>query len=568
MLRLDLLLSASSIAAVAALEAKRDPEGITWFSCSVLDPLYGVVGPALNASCMCGYHDVPLDYADESVGIARLAVGIYPATAERWGTVFINPGGPGLSGIEFLFEYGPHISVATGGHYDVVSWDPRGSTGQTTPEAPSCFSTPTDKIEFFKGTLEATGIDIKGNLSDYDQIDELYSHVEEMEAKYVELGKRCAQGEKGKTLPYLGTAATVRDMVALADVLDPGVDEINYWGFSYGTMLGLTFVNMFPDRVGHVVLDGCMNPILYADRPSTEYLPNLVEGTDGAFAGFAAGCAAAGKEGCALVINGNETAADIIASVQGLLDLAHELVVAGVDMSKTPTSAEFRGLLNGAMYAPSLWSSLATEIAVYAPALELLATNQTIPPALASLLAQAKSDFTTSPKYGLQAVTCADSVDAGNMTMRGAFDAIVNASTNVSPMFGPQWGTPGALCFAWPARAVERYTGPWNNKLKNTILVIGNTFDSATPFQNAQLMADLLGDSAVLLEQVGYGHSSLAEQSSCTIGIVAEYFTNGSLPEGDGTKCDIDDTVVLFPKSNVTQATVRRSILAAEGRQL
>ncbi|KAI5889408.1 uncharacterized protein SCHCODRAFT_02634437 [Schizophyllum commune H4-8] len=568
MLRLHILCLAAYVAVAAAIEAKREPDGIAWFSCSILDPLYGVVGPALNASCVCGYHEVPLDYADESAGNARLAVGIYPSTAERWGTVFTNPGGPGLSGIEFLFEYGPYISAATGGHYDVVSWDPRGSQGQTLPGAPACFDSPADKIEFFKGTLEATGIDIKGNLTDHGQVDELYSHVDEMEAKYVELGTRCALGEQGKTLPYLGTAATVRDMVSLADVLDPGVNEINYWGFSYGTMLGFTFVNMFPDRVGHVVLDGCMNPILYADRPITEYLPNFVEGTDSTFAGFAAGCAAAGKDGCALVVNGNETAVDIINSVQGLLDLAHELVVAGVDMSQIPTSAEVRGLLNGAMYAPTQWSALATEIAVYASALELLATNQTIPPALASVLAQAKSSFSTSPTYGLQAVTCADSVDAGKMTMRGAFDAIVNASTNVSPMFGPQWGTAGALCFAWPARAVERYTGPWNNKLKSPILVIGNTFDNITPFQNAQLMADLLGDSAVLLEQVGYGHSSLAEQSSCTIGVVAEYFTNGTLPEGDGTKCDIDDSVILFPKSNVTQAMVRRTILAAKGIRL
>lgn len=155
----------------------------------------------------------------------------------------IPSGGPGLSGIEFLHEFGPYISAATGGHYDVVSWDPRGSEGQTTPGAPSCFNSPVDKIQFFDGTLEATGIDIKGNLSDYGQIDELYSHVDEMEAKYIELGQRCAQGESGKTLQYLGTAATVRDMVSLADVLDPSVNEINYWGFSYGTMLGFTFVN-------------------------------------------------------------------------------------------------------------------------------------------------------------------------------------------------------------------------------------------------------------------------------------------------------------------------------------
>ena len=64
-----------------------------------------------------------------------------------------------------------------------------------------------------------------------------------MEAKYIEWGKRCAEAPTGKTLQYVGTAATVRDMVSLADVLEPGVQEVNYWGVSYGTLLGFTFVN-------------------------------------------------------------------------------------------------------------------------------------------------------------------------------------------------------------------------------------------------------------------------------------------------------------------------------------
>ena len=112
-----------------------------------------------------------------------------------------------------------------------------------------------DLLDFFDGTLEATGLDIKGKLTDDGQVDEFYSHVDEMEAKYRALGQKCAEAESGKILPYIGTAATVRDMVAMADYLDPGVQEINYWGFSYGSLLGMTFVNSTYSMVGRAARD-------------------------------------------------------------------------------------------------------------------------------------------------------------------------------------------------------------------------------------------------------------------------------------------------------------------------
>ncbi|KAL1718946.1 TAP-like protein-domain-containing protein [Schizophyllum commune] len=547
--------------ALAASSTKRHSE-VTWLSCATIDPIYGVLGPLLNVSATCGYLEVPLDYADDAVGTARLALIKYPATQERWGTLFVNPGGPGESGLEYVFQNGPTISEATGGHYDVVSWDPRGAKGQTYPGTPSCFDSPMDLLDFFSGTLEATGLDIRGNLTDNGQLEEFYSHVDEMEAKYVEWGKRCADAPTGKTLQYVGTAATVRDMVSLADVLEPGVQEINYWGISYGTLLGFTFVNMFPERVGHVILDGCVNPLLYYTKPATEYYSNYLIDTDGALEGFATGCAAAGKDGCALVRYDNTTSTDILARIQGLLDRAHDLSKAGADMSQTLTSPEFRQTIFNYLYAPTAWSAFATFIAGYEASLDALAANTTIPSALALQLVDGKRAYNPGAYASFLAIACGDSLDAGNTTMRDGFDTIVKASQDVSAFFGPRWWEATmSACFAWPARAVERYTGPFDKQLKNPILVIGNSHDPVTPFQNAQLMAYLLGDSAVLLKQDGFGHSSLAEKSSCTVNIINEYFTNGTLPKGNDTECEVDDSVVLFPNSTVTQAVIKRNML-------
>ena len=143
----------------------------------------------------------------------------------------------------YVFAYGANLSAITGGNYDIVSWDPRGSDGFTEPGPPACFDSATDYYAYYNGTLQVSGIEIRGNLSDDGQVAELYTHVDEMQAKLIVEGQRCAANKNGDKLQYIGTAATARDIVSLADYFEPGVQEINYWGISYGTMLGITFVN-------------------------------------------------------------------------------------------------------------------------------------------------------------------------------------------------------------------------------------------------------------------------------------------------------------------------------------
>ena len=145
-------------------------------------------------------------------------------------------------------------------------------------------------------------------------------------------------------------------------------------------------------------------------------------------------------------------------------------------MSAVLTSAEARVNLYNNLQLTQSWASAASLLQGWGIALDALAAKQTVPAEIAAELTSLKTDFSVIPSHANEAILCSDVVDVGNMTMRDGFDAIVQASEDVSPFFGPKWwDIPGVLCFAWPARAVERYTGPWDNKLKNRVLVIGNT---------------------------------------------------------------------------------------------
>ena len=110
-----------------------------------------------------------------------------------------------------------------------------------------CFDSPDDETAFFNGTIEQHGIEMTGNFTDPTDLATLRAQAPIMQDKYTELGRRCMKQPNGKYLPYIGTAATVRDLVALADALDGPGSSVNYIGLSYGTLLGSWLINMFPE---------------------------------------------------------------------------------------------------------------------------------------------------------------------------------------------------------------------------------------------------------------------------------------------------------------------------------
>ncbi|KAL5637297.1 hypothetical protein ACGC1H_001066 [Rhizoctonia solani] len=528
-------------------------EGFHWGNC----------GSDAPSSRECSQFVVPLDWADHSAGNAILAVARYKATKQpKLGTLFINPGGPGGSGVDaILGENAETISKSAGGQYDIISWDPRG-IGLTIPRA-DCFKTGTEENAFWEGTIPRAGLEARGNFTDQRDLDAFYEQVDEVDLLLEELGKRCI-AYSPNTFQYIGTTATVRDMVAMHDALEGPDKPIDYWGLSYGTVIGIYFVNMFPDRVGRVVLDGVVDPVYWANKPPHELGKITLESTDEAFTGFVEACVAAGPSGCALATQG-ATADSIRQLVRNILDAAYDYKRAVGPNAEIGSATIRSGIFQG-MYRPTAWPGLAEELAGINQFLQNISvtnatqTKRSVRVPLFDLGRRQSTRNGTNddpaPDYSFQGVTCSDAVDAGNVTTKEVFDFLVTVTRDVSPMFGPTWGDAGLYCHRWPVRAVERYTGPWDKKLANPILVIGNEADPVTPYISAKSVADALGDSAILIEQDDYGHLSLAMHSNCTISALQNYFLENKLPSKDEF-CGTDQQ--LFPGPGVTKNALAKA---------
>ncbi|CAE6422740.1 unnamed protein product [Rhizoctonia solani] len=499
----------------------------------------------------CSRFEVPLDWADSTSGKASLAVARFNATKQpKLGTIFVNPGGPGGSGVDMVLSGNAlKISEASGGQYDIVSWDPRG-IGKTVPRA-ECFTTGTEENAFWEGTIPRAGLEARGNFTDQVDIDAFYEQVDEVDDLLTQLGQQCVEYSPD-TFQYIGTAAAVRDMIAMHDILEGSDKPVHYWGFSYGTVIGIYFVNMFPERVGRVVLDGVVDPELWANKPSYQKWAVKPESTDEAFTGFLKACAAAGPSRCAIAKE-DSSEESLRKYVSGLIDAAYDYK-RRLGPQASFGSAYVRSRIFRGMYAPSNWPALASELADIAN--EVLAheshTKRSLPSSIDLQSATGTNDD-PAPDYAFQGVTCGDAADAGNTTTKDVFDFLVHVTRTVSPMFGPSWGEGGFYCHHWPVRAVERYTGPWNKKLANPILVIGNKADPVTPYIVAKKVADALGDSASLIQQDDYGHTSLAMHSNCTIAALQNYFLDNKLPTHE-LHCGTDQP--LFPGSGLTAASL------------
>jgi len=456
----------------------------------------------------CARIRVPLDWDHPKGRTIRLAVIRHLASKpqERIGTVLANPGGPGDTGVGLVSGDPDGIDALVGGRFDVLSWDPRGTNASTRVR---CFKNGGSAARFWAGMSIPT----------------TKAGSERYQRKAASLGRRCRK-VSGWLLPHISTADTVRDMDYLRQLV--GEEKLTYIGFSYGTFVGQTYANMFPDRVRAMLLDGVIDPVKYS-RSSEAAVAMSGAATDGVFNQLLSLCEGAGPSRCALA-GGSKSPADLFRRLVARLKRA-PIPAPG---AKPPLNA--RDQLNysdlllsqfNQLRGPDLWPGDARGIAAAlggdGSALESEARALRGPDGFAGA--------TTSA-----AIQCADAPAQHGLR---SWPEVIKRLTRVSFIYGPILGWwEWAPCAAWPVRGEDNYRGPWNASTPNPILLIGTTGDPATAYASAVRSEQLLGN-AVLLTHKGFGHVSFRDPSACITKAYVDYLTALITPPR-GTVCTAD----------------------------
>lgn len=423
----------------------------------------------------------PLDYADPDGPALTLALAKRSTSAEnRAGTLFVNPGGPGGSGR----GYAAGFNSSGLDRFDVVGWDPRGVGGSTPVQ---CFgSADLDRY-------------LAVDVSPDDPAEE-----QALKAETYAFGASCL-ARSGALLEHISTETTARDLDLLRGLV--GDERLNYYGASYGTQIGATYAQLFPDRVGHLVLDGAVN--------ISGSSVSQVQGFERALDHFAT-WAAAEKDH---PLGSSQT--QVLDRIRGLLDGldASPLRVGDREISQQQGVQAVLDPLYGRDDWPVLLRALADAVAGNGK--DLLA------------LADAGNYRNSNGAYGqinyaFPAIRCLDSRAA----------SVANAERSAkrqaakAPLLGPLAGL-DLVCPLWPvapAPKLPKLTAPG----AAPIVVVGTTGDPATPYENAVGMARQLS-SGVLVTLDGEGHTAYG-QSSCIRGVVDAYLVGDRVP-ADGLRC-------------------------------
>jgi len=458
------------------------------------------VGPAAElADLECATLTVPRDHAAPDGETIDIAVA-RAATADddlRIGSLVFNPGGPGGSGIEFLANAAAAVPPELAERFDLVSFDPRGVASSTAIDCEADFD---DDV-----TLLAAGDD-----AGWEAL------VAEAEGR----ADTCTADSLGLE-PFVGTNSSARDLDALREAL--GDDQLSYLGFSYGTRLGATYAELFPDRVRALVLDGAVKPTDDLALIGLEQGP----GFDAALASFAGACDA--DTDCALAEVG--PALDVYTGL--VEDIAAASGLPTDDAARVLTRGELQLGVAAALYSTQLWPVLAD--ALYAAETE---QNGSLLQVLADTYLGRRPDGTydNSQLAGL-AINCADDPSRPPIEeVRSQADQGAQASVYFADFLRASTGCIGT---ADPIDPIA--IGPADGAAP--ILVIGTTGDPATPYQWAVEMAEVLS-SGVLYTVEAEGHTAFLSVP-CVDQVVIDYLVDLELPD-DGSSCAAETADDVF----------------------
>lgn len=450
----------------------------------------------------CARAQVPLDYDQPQGPTISLALVRVPAgdPARRIGSLFVNPGGPGGSGVDFVKGGAAGLFPANvRARFDIVGFDPRG-VGRSTPI--QCFASFLDEARFF-GDVPPFPVGAAEKAAFF--------------STWARFSGLCLKNN-ASIMRHMATADVARDLDLLRQAV--GDAGLTYDGVSYGTYLGNTYANLFPDKVRAIVIDGVLDPVAWATgRAGGTILPFSTRlksqiGAEQTLDQFLQLCDQAGPA-CAFSAGSPRARLDAL-----LLRLAaHPIVMPG---PFTFTYAQAIGLLLGSMYEPFTWPSLA---------LTLQELDDQSNPAAAALHVRDLAARLAGPvpyPNGNDAFAAVSCTDTDNPHDVFAWPRAAHQAGRAAPHFAAIWTYASQPCATWPVTDEDRFAGPFTARTASPVLVVGNLYDPATPYSGAQTVAAQL-PRARLLTLAGWGHTSLGK-STCIDGYLARYLIDRLLP--------------------------------------
>ena len=494
--------------------------------------------PCSPDGALCAAAQVPLDYDDPAGAQTFIVLARYPVNpATKIGTVFVNFGGPGVSGVTRLIQsgFGLTLRALLQGRFDVVAFDPRG-VGYSDPI--QCFATDGDRTAFRAAHP-------------------IFPYFDDQERPYFDayssLGPTCL-GRGQPIALHMSTGDVARDLDLLRQAV--GDNRITYLGFSYGSYLGDTYANMFPDKVRALVIDGVLNPLIWTIGRQISSDRVAVAAVADQFNRLCDEAAAINPAYC--LMSGPQGAAATFAAVAEALKQTPFVMPNGTLYTYDMLIAQ----TVGCTYTPEQWPACANGIAFLASALRgedgaAQKADATLRGIVDSWRAADAGRAYNNQFDASLGVLCADTQYRNPFAYYAALDGWAAKGS----VFGPYWWWLNVPCADWPL-SPDRYAGPWTARTSAPVLVVGNYFDPATDYAGAQAAAKWL-KNARLLSYAGWGHCAFPRANACVVNHVVRYLFDGSLPP-EGTVCPANPSPFL-PAASATSIGEGTTGLSAAG---
>lgn len=442
----------------------------------------------------CADVQAPLDYAHPDSGdTVNLALKVYRAEGERYGTLFVNPGGPGGSGIEYADSAAYSYPSEVLEHYDILGWDPRG-VGDST--AIYCL----------------TDEELDEAIAQWD--DYLTDEgVKESEKQAAEVAGKC-EANSGELLPYVGTESTARDLDMLRQLV--GDAQLTYVGASYGTFIGAMYAELFPQNVGRLVLDGAVDATL--NRAEADY--QQLMGFEVAARKYVEQCTG---NSCPLTGSDDEK----MRQIQDFLDSLDDRTLETSDSKRPLTkSLAVTGVILPLYISEYDYLSMALAQAMEQEDGSLLLY-------LADLYNSRNDDgtYADNSTEAFWAINCADYLPVSAEESQAMGQRLEEDSLAFGAAIG---GTD--ICVSWPYHP-DSNPGPFVGKGSAPIVVVGTEHDPATPYQWAVNLSEQLEGGRLLTWKGGEGHTAFTRGSDCIDETITRYLVDGDVP-ADGAVCE------------------------------